>query len=199
MTAATCYGAGADSVRLEGRRAVRLRVQDRGGRKDHGRSGRRFARLYAEAARNRRRGRGGRRGRGSWCPADGFLISCAHVIEGATRIEAKLGERRLPARVVDWDPEHDLALLKIDVERAADRAAGQSGSGRTGAGGPGRRLSVVECARRQHQSHPRFDRRLRRFALGPAGFKSMRRSIPATAAVRWSTSKGRWSQSPAPS
>ena len=47
--------------------------------------------------------------------SDGFLVSCAHVVEGATRIEVALGEKSYPARVVDWNKRRDLALLRIEA------------------------------------------------------------------------------------
>ncbi len=50
---------------------------------------------------------------------DGWIITNAHVVEGAAKVVAEVGERnvRLPARVVGIDSETDLALLKIDTDR----------------------------------------------------------------------------------
>ena len=50
---------------------------------------------------------------------DGWIVTNAHVVEGADTIEAEVGERNahLPARVVGLDSETDVALLKIEVNR----------------------------------------------------------------------------------
>ncbi|MBC8876426.1 MAG: trypsin-like peptidase domain-containing protein [Planctomycetes bacterium] len=47
--------------------------------------------------------------------SDGYLVSCAHVVEGATRIEVTLADKKYPARVVDWNKQRDLALLRIEA------------------------------------------------------------------------------------
>ncbi|HVQ74544.1 MAG TPA: trypsin-like peptidase domain-containing protein [Candidatus Binatia bacterium] len=60
----------------------------------------------------------GRRGSGSGfiIREDGYIVTNAHVVEGAERIEVKLftGKRHM-ARVVGRDERTDLALLKIDT------------------------------------------------------------------------------------
>jgi len=50
---------------------------------------------------------------------DGFIITNAHVIEGASRIRIEVGDdqERLPARVVGTDGPSDIALLKVDAGR----------------------------------------------------------------------------------
>jgi serine protease Do len=50
---------------------------------------------------------------------DGWIVTNAHVVEGADKVVAEVGERNahVPARVVGIDAETDLALVKIDVER----------------------------------------------------------------------------------
>ncbi len=50
---------------------------------------------------------------------DGWIVTNAHVVEGADKVVAEVGERNahLPARVVGIDAETDLALVKIDAER----------------------------------------------------------------------------------
>ncbi len=63
---------------------------------------------------------GPRRGIGSGfvIHRDGWVLTNAHVIEGASKVEVDLGEgEKLPARVVGADAEADLALLKIDARR----------------------------------------------------------------------------------
>jgi serine protease Do len=50
---------------------------------------------------------------------DGWVLTNAHVIEGADTVEIDLGEgaKRLPARVVGLDSEADVALLKVTAPR----------------------------------------------------------------------------------
>ncbi len=64
---------------------------------------------------------GPRRGIGSGfiIHRDGWIVTNAHVVEGAAKIEVDLGEglRKLPAKVVGADAESDLALLKVDAGR----------------------------------------------------------------------------------
>ncbi len=49
--------------------------------------------------------------------SDGFIITNAHVIEGASRIQIEVGgdQERLPARVIGADGPSDIALLKVDA------------------------------------------------------------------------------------
>jgi serine protease Do len=63
---------------------------------------------------------GPRRGIGSGfvIHRDGWVVTNAHVIEGAASVEVDFGGgRRLPARVVGTDAESDVALLKVQAER----------------------------------------------------------------------------------
>ncbi len=63
---------------------------------------------------------GPRRGIGSGfvIHRDGWIITNAHVVEGAASVEVDLGGgRRLPAKVVGADSESDVALLKVEPER----------------------------------------------------------------------------------
>ena len=67
------------------------------------------------------RGEGVRKGIASGFVVDpqGFIITNAHVIEGAARIQVELGDEqeRLSARVVGRDEPTDVALLKVDAGR----------------------------------------------------------------------------------
>jgi serine protease Do len=63
---------------------------------------------------------GPRRGIGSGfvINRDGWIVTNAHVIEGAASVEVDLGGgRRLPAKVIGADAESDVALLKVQPER----------------------------------------------------------------------------------
>ncbi len=53
---------------------------------------------------------------------DGFIITNAHVIEGASRVQIEVGDgqERLPARVVGTDGPSDIALLKVNAGRPLD-------------------------------------------------------------------------------
>jgi serine protease Do len=49
---------------------------------------------------------------------DGWVVTNAHVVEGAAKVEVDLGNhRRLHAKVIGSDAESDVALLKVDAGR----------------------------------------------------------------------------------
>ncbi|MBC7375917.1 MAG: trypsin-like peptidase domain-containing protein [Burkholderiaceae bacterium] len=57
-------------------------------------------------------------GSGVIVSADGYILTNNHVVEGADDIEVILNDaRRTRARVIGSDPDTDLAILKIDLER----------------------------------------------------------------------------------
>jgi serine protease Do len=63
---------------------------------------------------------GPRRGIGSGfvIHRDGWVVTNAHVIEGAASVEVDLGRgRRMPAKVIGTDAESDVALLKVQPDR----------------------------------------------------------------------------------
>ena len=47
---------------------------------------------------------------------DGYLITCAHVVHGATKITVQFDSKTYEAEVISYDSESDLAILKIDAE-----------------------------------------------------------------------------------
>ena len=57
-------------------------------------------------------------GTGFIIESDGYILTNNHVIDGAEKIEVKVGDRDdYPAKVVGRDPATDLALLKIEGSR----------------------------------------------------------------------------------
>ncbi|MEW4453384.1 serine protease [Bremerella sp. JC817] len=46
---------------------------------------------------------------------DGFLVTCAHVVQGAVNVDVHLGGKTYIAKVVDLDTRNDLALIRIDA------------------------------------------------------------------------------------
>jgi S1-C subfamily serine protease/predicted RNA-binding Zn-ribbon protein involved in translation (DUF1610 family) len=48
--------------------------------------------------------------------ADGYLVTCAHVVRDAVKVTIKLGGKSWPARVIAFDPVKDLAVLKIKAQ-----------------------------------------------------------------------------------
>jgi hypothetical protein len=48
---------------------------------------------------------------------DGYIATCAHVVEDATHIEVTLDGRKYAARVLFEDAKKDLAVIKIDARR----------------------------------------------------------------------------------
>jgi Do/DeqQ family serine protease len=57
-------------------------------------------------------------GSGVIISADGFILTNNHVVEGATEIDVVLTDsRKAAAKVIGTDPETDLAILKINLDR----------------------------------------------------------------------------------
>lgn len=48
--------------------------------------------------------------------ADGILATCAHVVEGAKRMEVNLGGQTYPATVIAVDAKSDVALIRINAK-----------------------------------------------------------------------------------
>ncbi len=57
-------------------------------------------------------------GSGVLISADGYILTNNHVVEGADEIEVVLNDsRRSPAKVIGTDPDTDLAVLRISLDR----------------------------------------------------------------------------------
>ncbi|MFO1271256.1 MAG: trypsin-like peptidase domain-containing protein [Rubrivivax sp.] len=68
-------------------------------------------------------------GSGVIASPEGYLLTNNHVIEGADEIEVQLADgRQGRARVVGTDPETDIAVLKIDLDRLPAIAFGDAPS-----------------------------------------------------------------------
>lgn len=48
--------------------------------------------------------------------SDGYLVTCAHVIDKSKTIEVQLGNQKYAATVIASDPAHDVALIKIAAQ-----------------------------------------------------------------------------------
>jgi hypothetical protein len=53
-------------------------------------------------------------GTGFFVTDDGYLVTCEHVVRGATSLSAKLSGRSVPARLIKKDRTIDVALLKVN-------------------------------------------------------------------------------------
>src|SRR5262245_47941547 len=74
-----------------------------------------------------------RRGSGFIIRQDGFLVTNAHVVDGAERIQIKLADgRRFDGRLVGYDHRVDLALVKIEASGLPVAVLGDSNSLRVG-------------------------------------------------------------------
>ena len=58
--------------------------------------------------------------------ADGYLVTCAHVVAGAKKVEVALGGKKYPAKVLAVDHEHDLAAIQIDARDLPELALADS-------------------------------------------------------------------------
>ncbi len=64
---------------------------------------------------------------------DGYIFTNNHVVEGTTKLEVLLFDRReFPAKVVGRDPDTDVAVIKIDAEDLPAVSFGDSDSVRVG-------------------------------------------------------------------
>lgn len=71
-------------------------------------------------------------GTGFFISADGYLVTCAHVIQGADKIDVQIDGKTHSANVIAVEPDDDLALLKIDAAGLATLSLADSGKVRLG-------------------------------------------------------------------
>lgn len=71
-------------------------------------------------------------GTGFVVTADGYLVTCAHVVQGADLVEVQLGGSTHEAKVIDVQADDDIALLKIKATGLSPLAMGQTENVRLG-------------------------------------------------------------------
>ena len=72
-------------------------------------------------------------GSGFIISTDGYVLTCAHVVENATEIVVRFTDRReLVARIVGADKRSDVALLKLDAKNLPVARVGDPGKVRVG-------------------------------------------------------------------
>jgi len=72
-------------------------------------------------------------GSGVIVTADGYILTNHHVVEGASKIQVELSDRRvMEAKVIGNDPPSDLAVIKVDENNLPVVAIGDSNAMRVG-------------------------------------------------------------------
>lgn len=57
---------------------------------------------------------------------EGHLVTCAHVVRGTSKIEAVIDGKRVPAKVVAYDRQHDLAVVQVTGQQLSPIALADS-------------------------------------------------------------------------
>ncbi len=95
-------------------------------------------------------------GSGFVVSADGYIVTNAHVVDGANQIKAKIGDgKALDAKLVGQDASTDLALLKVSASNLKPLALGRLRHGR------GRRPGVRHRQPVRPRPHAHHRRRVR--------------------------------------
>jgi len=71
-------------------------------------------------------------GSGVVISSDGYILTCAHVVSGASNIPVTIGDTDSPATVVGEDDTSDVAVLKIDATDLTPATVGNSDSLKVG-------------------------------------------------------------------
>ena len=95
-----------------------------------------FKRFFGERTPELDEGAGGMKnslGSGVIVSHEGYILTNNHVVEGADEIEVVLTDgRKAPAQVVGLDPETDLAVIKVKLDKLPVILLGQSEQARVG-------------------------------------------------------------------
>lgn len=71
-------------------------------------------------------------GTGFFVSTDGYLVTCAHVIQGADKVDVEVNGKSYSAAVVAVEADDDLAILKIDAEGLSPLSLADSSKVRLG-------------------------------------------------------------------
>ena len=71
-------------------------------------------------------------GSGVIISSDGYILTCAHVVDGASTITVTIGDKDYTATVVGEDSTSDIAVIKIDADGLTPATVGNSDSLKVG-------------------------------------------------------------------
>ena len=71
-------------------------------------------------------------GSGVIISSDGYILTCAHVVSGASNITVSIGDKDYPATLVGEDTTSDIAVVKIDATGLTPATVGNSDSLKVG-------------------------------------------------------------------
>ena len=71
-------------------------------------------------------------GSGVIISSDGYILTCAHVVDGASTITVTIGDKDYPATLVGEDTTSDIAVIKIDADGLTPATVGDSDSLKVG-------------------------------------------------------------------
>ena len=71
-------------------------------------------------------------GSGVIISSDGYILTCAHVVSGASNITVSIGDKDYPATLVGEDTTSDIAVVKVDATGLTPATVGNSDSLKVG-------------------------------------------------------------------
>ncbi|WP_346352416.1 trypsin-like peptidase domain-containing protein [Faecalibacterium taiwanense] len=71
-------------------------------------------------------------GSGAIISSDGYILTCAHVVDGASTITVTIGDKDYTATLVGEDTTSDIAVIKIDADGLTPATVGNSDSLKVG-------------------------------------------------------------------